>query len=267
MLTNKYFLRAALCVVAAFSSVSAKAVAISGSGDWVASLQSRDLDGNFSNGPEAFYDKALNITWLADANFAKTSNYANSGAFSAYPSPSYGGINEQTGAMGWSVAQKWVQGLSVGGITGWRLPTMVDTRVPGCEYVAKTGGALSDCGYNTDTRISELAHMFYVTLGNKAFYDPATGVGPQSGWGLSNTGPFVNMQGGRYWTNTSYGNSAVWTFSMSGLQIDVDALSDWSYAWAVHSGDIGSPVPEPSGALLALMGGALVFWGLQRWRA
>ena len=98
MLTNKYFLHATLCAVAAFSSVSAKAVAISGSGDWVASLQSRDLDGNFSNGPEAFYDKALNITWLADGNFAKTSNYANSGAFSAYPSPSYGGIN----ASGWS---------------------------------------------------------------------------------------------------------------------------------------------------------------------
>lgn len=266
MLTKSYLLRAALCVAVAVSSVSASAVAIPGSGDWVVTLQARDLDGNLSNGAEAYYDKALNITWLADANYAKTTNYANSGAFSAYPSPRYGGINEQTGAMDWSVAQKWVQVLNIGGVSGWRLPSMVDTGAAGCWSFTTTGGALTDCGYNTDTSISELAHLFYVTLGDKAYYDPATGLAPQNGWGLSNTGPFVNMQSGRYWTNTKAGK-LVWVFYTSGFQTEVEGGFDWSYAWAVHDGDIGAAVPEPSGVLLSLVGFAWITSAFRRRRA
>lgn len=39
-----------------------------------ATLLGRDLDGNASTA-EAFFDTVLNITWLGDANYARTSGY------------------------------------------------------------------------------------------------------------------------------------------------------------------------------------------------
>jgi hypothetical protein len=50
------------------------------------------------------YDVARNITWLQDANYAK----------SVGRSPD--------GQMNWHAARAWVAGLSYRGITGWRLP-------------------------------------------------------------------------------------------------------------------------------------------------
>jgi hypothetical protein len=138
----------------------AHAVADSGQGTWDTTLQARDLDGNSST-IEAYYDTNLNITWLADANYTGT-------------------------AMDWTTTNSWAAGLY--GNTGWRLPTLTDTGTSGCDF-AYTG---TDCGYNVDTANSEMAHMFYITLGNKALYD-ASGVSPQNGSGLTNTGPFSNL--------------------------------------------------------------------------
>jgi hypothetical protein len=35
-------------------------------GTWQSTLDARDLDGNLANGPEAYYDSALNITWMGN---------------------------------------------------------------------------------------------------------------------------------------------------------------------------------------------------------
>lgn len=51
---------------------TAQAVSVSGQGTWESTLQGRDLDGNLATF-EAYYDTVLGITWLADANYAKTS--------------------------------------------------------------------------------------------------------------------------------------------------------------------------------------------------
>ena len=240
---SSVLVRCAVAVAAGalLSMPVAQAAAVPGQGTWETTLQGRDLDGNALNGFEAYYDTALNITWLADANLAKTSGYSARGFFS------------------WADASEWVAQLDVGGVTGWRLPTMVDTGVGGCGVIANGG---SDCGYNADTSTSELAHMFYVTLGNKAQKSP-TGA-TQSGSGLSNSGPFVNLRSGSfsYWVDAGVPSSSgyAWFFGTgSGIQ-NMTNKRNTLLAWAVHAGDVAalsdvsSPVPEPETLALVLAG-------------
>lgn len=58
------------------------------------------------------YDDVLDITWLADANYAATSGY------------------DQDGRMNFSAANTWAAGLSYGGYDDWRLPTALNRIVP-----------------------------------------------------------------------------------------------------------------------------------------
>jgi hypothetical protein len=54
------------------------------------------------------YDTDLGITWLKDANFAKTSGY------------------DSDGWMTWGEATLWASTLDYGGSTEWRLPTIAE---------------------------------------------------------------------------------------------------------------------------------------------
>lgn len=206
------------------ASGAAQAVSISGQGTWETTLQGRDLDGNLATF-EAYYDTALNITWLANANYAGTT-------------------------MNWATANTWAANLNPygSGITGWRLPTIMDTGTSGCNF-AYSG---TDCGYNVDTATSEMAHMFYNTLGNLSYYD-TSGSGPQAGWGLTNTGPFANVQSGGYWSATEYApaTSGAWLFGFNDGGQGSGIKTGNGYAWAVHAGDVGaSAVPVPAAAWL-----------------
>ena len=110
------------------------------------------------------YDDVLNVTWLQDANYAKTSGY------------------DADGEMTWSWAVRWADELSyydsVRGTThtDWRLPTIIDTGAVGCDF-AYTG---TDCGYNVDASTSEMASLFYDTLGNLGWYNTSGEV--ETGW-------------------------------------------------------------------------------------
>jgi len=218
------------CAIA-FVSLSAQAVPVSGQGTWESTLQGRDLDGNAAT-YEAYYDTVLDITWLADAN--------------------------ANGLMNWDAANTWANNLDVNGVTGWRLPTMVDTGAPGCDF-AYTG---TDCGYNVQTGsaattvYSEMASLFYDTLGNLAYYD-TSGTGPQSGWGLTNTGPFSNLQSNDYWSGLEYapGTGSAWFFSFGGGPQSSGFKADSRYAVAVRPGDV-SAVPVP--AAVWLFGSGLI---------
>ena len=219
----------ALSVVVLGASTLAQAAAVSGQGTWETTLQGRDLDGNVTTF-EAYYDTALNITWLADANYAQTSGY------------------DADGLMDWSTANAWAAGLNPygSGVTGWRLPTVTDTGASGCDF-AYTG---TDCGYNVNTATGEMAHMFYTTLGNKAYYD-TSGVGPQAGWGLTNTGLFSNVQSSSYWSGTEYApdTSIAWHFAFNDGSQDPVSKVVGAYAWAVRPGDVAA-VPVPAAAWL-----------------
>ncbi len=210
----------------AFVSLTAQAVPVSGQGTWESTLQGRDLDGSPATF-EAYYDTTLDITWLADAS-----------------------VN---GQMTWDAANTWANNLDVNGVTGWRLPTMVDTGTPGCEGIAYTG---TDCGYNVQTGsaattvYSEMASLFYDTLGNLADFD--TSGATQSGSGLSNTGPFSNLWSSYYWSGLEYApvTSRAWYFRFNnGRQYSFYKTFGGMYALAVRPGDV-STVPVPAAVWL-----------------
>lgn len=184
----------------------------------------RDLDGNLGNGPEAFYDAALNITWLRNTNVNLGPN--------------------TTGQVDWPQALAWSSSLVVSGVSGWRLPTMVDTGAPGCGFNAVGG---SDCGYNAATATSELAHLFYVSLGNAARCVPGVAIctPPSSAWGVGNSGAFLNLARGAYTTGLEYAplTTQRWMLDTDdGFQFirPKNSLTD---AMVVRDGAIGTPMP------------------------
>jgi hypothetical protein len=231
------------------STLLAALLCVSGAAQ--ASLVGRDINGNAVAGNAAssvfLYDDVLNVTWLRNAN--------------------------ANGAMNWTQANTWANSLNnnaaYGNFTGWRLPTMIDTGTSGCNY-ANVG---TDCGYNVQTKsgnltqyqagqtvYSEMAHLFYVTLGNQGYYS-TTGTF-QPGFGLSNTGAFQNLQSFGYWSGLEYAPSTIraWVFdTYDGLQVSYGKAGSL-YALAVRPGDVLAPaaVPIPAAAWLMASGlGAL----------
>ena len=256
----------AMCAGAALASMAwapAHAEAVPGQGTWETTLQARDLDGDRAT-IEAYYDTDRNITWLADANYAYTSGYtsaANGGVdFDASMNPDTKVIN---GMMGWHAAQNWVSHLNIHGVTGWYLPKTVDTSAPSCPVFGYAD--MLFCGGNPDSSKSELAHMYFVTLGNK----PRFNLPFDDDSGLTNTGPFSNLVPAPYWfgleVDGTNGHDAWSFFSDSGGHI-MRAKDNPAIAWAIHAGDVGAPVPEPQTGSLMLMGLAVALVATRRRR-
>jgi hypothetical protein len=172
----------------------------------------------FNRGNGLIYDSTQNITWLQDANYAKTSG------------------DSSTGLMDWNAATTWVANLVYQGYNDWRLPTTVDTGTLGCNF-SYSG---TDCGYNVDPASSELAHLYFTDLGNLSGFDTAGNL--RSGnWGFVNSGPFTNtnMHNFRYyWSGSNYRTDFAWGFdSVYGGQGTYQKSNQLS-AWAVRPGDV-----------------------------
>ena len=89
---------------------------------------------------QAYYDTALNITWLADANLAGSNTFGVSGI---------GSTPSDLGYMGWNTANSWIAAMNSAsylGISTWRLPKMIDINNDGCLNNNAFIG--TDCGYN-----------------------------------------------------------------------------------------------------------------------
>ncbi|KFB77568.1 PEP-CTERM sorting domain-containing protein [Candidatus Accumulibacter cognatus] len=201
----------------------------------------------WDRGGGLIYDDVLNITWLKDANYAKTSGY------------------DADGLMNWTAANAWAAGLSyfdsVRSVTwtDWRLPTVGPVGAV-FDYGFSNNGT-TDVGYGNTSQNSEMAYMYYVNLGNLGYCTPDNGnptsCVEQAGWGLAHTAPFDNLQSDVYWSGTAYAPvpaSLAWLF---GAYYGIQGSFHQGYelfAWAVRPGDVAAAgaVPEPMS--LALLG-------------
>ena len=168
--------------------------------------------------------------------------------------------------MTWEEAVTWAEGLEYEGFTDWRLPRTLPVNGTSYNYTVGNfwdGGV--DVGYNISapgsaylgSTGSEMAHLYYTTLGNLGFYD-LSGIDNQPGWDTNNVGPFINLLAEDYWSGTEFTvSTSVWDFDFgTGRQSDVGKTGDpIVYAWAVRDGY--SPVPA-TGSTLVFLGLALV---------
>lgn len=159
-----------------------------------------------NNGNGLIYDTDLNITW--------------------YDSPNY-----ETHVYGDYVT--WVQGLSIEGVSGWRLPT-----TPG-----------NNIGFVNE---GELGHLFYDEWKGQT----------------TNKGPFQNLNAtylGFYTSMTRNGYQYYYMDLNTGNQqlADINYYYFWIHGLAVHDGNVGNPVPVPS-AFWLLGSGLIGLVGISR---
>ena len=184
----------------------------------------------FDRGGGLIYDDVLDVTWLQDANYAKTLGLS------------------ADGRLKWDDAKQWVAGLeyfdSVRNVTwtDWRLPRVVPINGVAYNDIFAIDGT-TDNGYNIVSPTSELSYMFYVNLANTGYTD-VFGNWPQPNYGLVNKGPFVNLNPMvfPYW----YGNEfdifpgMAWVFIMlTGSQHEGVKDHDF-FAWPVRDGDVAA---------------------------
>ena len=93
---------------------------------FVADARAELIDRGIYDGVRLIYDSTQHLTWLGDANWAKTSGF------------------DADGEMTWEEASAWASGLTIGGFS-WRLPLTFDES---CRGAACTN--------------SEMGHLFTV---------------------------------------------------------------------------------------------------------
>ncbi len=201
------------------------------------------------------YDTVYNTTWAADANLFKTQVASNANLVSeiiaanggvildsinSYDDGSYdltsADFNTTTGAMTWWGAQAWANNLTLGGVTGWSLPS---TPVEAYEY---------------NVNGSQMGDLFYNQLGVLAGSSIATSTNP-------NYNLFINAQSYVYWSGSEFAPNPdyAWFFVTNDGGRDGDVKSVQLRAWAVHLGDVAAvsipaAVPVPAAAWLFLSG-------------
>jgi len=191
-----------------------------------------DEDGNHT----MVYDDVTDLTWLADANYANTSNYE-------IPDSGFKG-----GLFTWGEARQWADTLSYGGFSDWRLPSAYGGSLADPDT---TESGPTDSSGPTNVYGSELANMSVLVN------SMVTGVGDPN----ITSGLFSNIKNTMYWSSTSTSSERAWmtTFAAGGgvgalavgnnyvYEMRDDMFS--TYAWAVRSGDVAA-VPLPAASWL-----------------
>ncbi|MDZ4401401.1 hypothetical protein [Prosthecobacter sp.] len=190
------------------------------------------------------YDDVMDVTWLQDADYARTSGF------------------KPNGKMPFADAVKWASELVYHDpvrnkdITGWRLPKV------GPVAGDKINGRFcfdgsSDEGYGITSPRSELAYMFYVNLGLKGYYSAkgdiqATDCGAagngKSGF-TADVGLVKNFKSHIYWSGTSvepYTDRNAWIFDTTFGYQNFYNKNDMLSPWPVHDGNVAGVAPKVS---------------------
>ena len=199
------------------------------------------------------YDDVLNVTWLQDANYAKTSGY------------------DADGAMNWTDATGWAAGLVYGGYDDWRLASNSPVNGSAWDYSVSYDGS-TDWSWNITSPNSEMAYMYYINLGLKSYFDASGDVQPDWGvlgngtpGGQADVGLVKNLQNYQYWSgiDSAQDSSQAWVFVPQGGGQGVNYKFYGFYAWAVRPGDVMA-VPEPETYALMLAGLSLLGFTARR---
>jgi hypothetical protein len=190
-------------------------------------------------GAGLIYDDVLDVTWLQDANYARTLG------------------DSADGRMTWEEATTWVDSLSFydserdTNWDDWRLPSTLDNLEWGSGYYDLTG------------ENSELSYMYYINLGYEANYSGNTS-DPSPASDAYN--PFVNLDYRGIWFGTeSAATDSAWQMHYHFGFLGLTSIDDTSRAWAVRDGDVAT-VPEPPEMLLLMTGLTALFFGRRRRR-
>jgi len=205
-----------------------------------AALESR-LDG------QAVYDTDLDITWISDANLARSKTFGlpTDTNLALYPGDTSGvkGFVDSSGRMNWPGALFWIDAMNAAnylGFSDWRLPT---TLVPdsGCTRLDGSPNTLAD---GWDCTGSEMGHLFYDEFGVERLADVTTG-------DPDKLGKFSYIQLIDYWSATERDTDRAWGFGFaSGHQGATGKdIRGVLHAFAVRDSDVNS-VPIPAAVWL-----------------
>ncbi len=172
-------------------------------------------------GGTMIYDSDRDITWLADANYSKTT-YDNTCGKS-------GSID---GKMYWHAAKIFVDNMDFAGYDDWRLPGLTESD-PSCDNQGVAGSFGYDCSG------SEMGHMFYQVLGGKA----RTSIADVHN---SNYDNFKNIQSAIYWVDEEF--SALpfiaWNFQTRDGYQNGNSKSIRLAIWPLRDGDVADKLIE-----------------------
>lgn len=145
---------------------------------------------------QAYYDPNLDITWAANANINGRDNWGNQMA--------------------------WAAGLTLGGVSGWRLPSADvngDNTVIDCS-----GDSVAGCADN------EMGFLFW-----------------EEGITAAAPGTFSDVQAFVYWSGTEFDSSNVWAISFFNGGLGLNHTDNTFPAWAVHDGDVSADDSDSDG--------------------
>lgn len=183
------------------------------------------------------YDNVLDITWLQDANYGRSSPYTEAELNVVY---NFGGL------MTWANATAWASTLTYGGYSDWRLAA-TNLTSPTATYHDCSVGSAAACA----TSGNELGYMYYFNL---------DGTGDNTGSQTSGSVTLFDIKD-TYWSSTQFNSFAnpVYDFKVGDLFLETLTNDPFfttlhNYAWAVRDGDVIAAAPEPASLLLIGLG-------------